>query len=76
VLEVGPGPGGLTRALLAGPAAAVTAIELDRRAVAALAELADAHPGRLRVLEADALTIDPVALLPAPRRCHLLWSTW
>jgi 16S rRNA (adenine1518-N6/adenine1519-N6)-dimethyltransferase len=68
VLEVGPGPGGLTRALLAGPAAAVTAIELDRRAVAALAELADAHPGRLRVLEADALTIDPVALLPAPRR--------
>jgi 16S rRNA (adenine1518-N6/adenine1519-N6)-dimethyltransferase len=59
---------GLRRVQVAGPAAAVTAIELDRRAVAALAELADAHPGRLRVLEADALTIDPVALLPAPRR--------
>ena len=68
VLEVGPGPGGLTRALLASSAAAVTAVELDRRAVAALAELAAAHPGRLRVIEADALTIDPSALLPAPRK--------
>ncbi|MDO9709954.1 16S rRNA (adenine(1518)-N(6)/adenine(1519)-N(6))-dimethyltransferase RsmA [Paracraurococcus lichenis] len=68
VLEVGPGPGGLTRALLASPAAAVTAVELDRRAVAALAELEAAFPGRLRVIEADALTIDPAALLPAPRK--------
>lgn len=68
VLEVGPGPGGLTRALLASPAAAVTAVELDRRAVAALAELEAAHPGRLRVIEADALTVDPVELLPAPRK--------
>ena len=67
VLEVGPGPGGLTRALLAGPAAAVTAVELDRRAVAALAELEAACPGRLRVVEADALTVDVAALLPAPR---------
>jgi 16S rRNA (adenine1518-N6/adenine1519-N6)-dimethyltransferase len=68
VLEVGPGPGGLTRALLASPAAAVTAVELDRRAVAALAELEAAHPGRLRVIEADAMGIDPAALLPAPRK--------
>ncbi|MBK1657439.1 16S rRNA (adenine(1518)-N(6)/adenine(1519)-N(6))-dimethyltransferase RsmA [Paracraurococcus ruber] len=68
VLEVGPGPGGLTRALLAAPAAMVTAVELDRRAVAALAELEAAHPGRLRVIEADALTVDPAALLPAPRK--------
>ena len=68
VLEVGPGPGGLTRALLDGPAAAVTAVELDRRAVAALAELEAAHPGRLRVIEADALTIDVGSLLPAPRK--------
>lgn len=68
VLEVGPGPGGLTRALLASPAAEVVAVELDRRAVAALAELAAAHPGRLRVVEGDALRVDPAALLPAPRR--------
>nr|WP_232478846.1 16S rRNA (adenine(1518)-N(6)/adenine(1519)-N(6))-dimethyltransferase RsmA [Roseomonas rosulenta] len=68
VLEVGPGPGGLTRALLATPAAQVVAVELDRRAVAALAELEAAHPGRLRVQEGDALRIDPAALLPAPRR--------
>jgi 16S rRNA (adenine1518-N6/adenine1519-N6)-dimethyltransferase len=68
VLEVGPGPGGLTRALLDTPAAQVVAVELDRRAVAALAELEAANPGRLRVIEADALRIDPAALLPAPRR--------
>ena len=68
VLEVGPGPGGLTRALLATQAAKVLAVELDRRAVAALAELAAAHPGRLEVMEADALKVDAAALLPAPRR--------
>jgi 16S rRNA (adenine1518-N6/adenine1519-N6)-dimethyltransferase len=68
VLEVGPGPGGLTRALLGSPAAGVTAVELDRRAVAALADLAAAHPGRLSVIEADALKIDPATLLPAPRK--------
>lgn len=68
VLEVGPGPGGLTRALLATKAAKVLAVELDRRAVAALAELTAAHPGRLEVMEADALRVDPAALLPAPRK--------
>jgi 16S rRNA (adenine1518-N6/adenine1519-N6)-dimethyltransferase len=68
VLEVGPGPGGLTRALLETPAEKVLAVELDRRAVAALAELQAHHPGRLEVVEADALTIDPAAALAAPRR--------
>jgi len=68
VLEVGPGPGGLTRALLDSPAAAVVAVELDRRAIAALEELAAAHPGRLRVVEGDALKIEAEGLLPAPRK--------
>jgi 16S rRNA (adenine1518-N6/adenine1519-N6)-dimethyltransferase len=68
VLEVGPGPGGLTRALLATPAEKVLAVELDRRAVAALAELAEAHPGRLEIREADALTIDVAEVLPTPRK--------
>jgi 16S rRNA (adenine1518-N6/adenine1519-N6)-dimethyltransferase len=68
VLEVGPGPGGLTRALLASEAAKVLAVELDRRAVGALAELAALHPARLEVVEADALTVDPAAALPAPRK--------
>lgn len=67
VVEIGPGPGGLTRALLATDAAAVTAIELDRRAVAALGELQAAFPGRLVVREADALAVDVAALVPAPR---------
>ncbi|WP_171970257.1 16S rRNA (adenine(1518)-N(6)/adenine(1519)-N(6))-dimethyltransferase RsmA [Falsiroseomonas frigidaquae] len=68
VLEVGPGPGGLTRALLATPAAHVLAVELDRRAIAAQAALAAHHPGRLTVREADALEVDVLAELPAPRR--------
>ncbi len=57
VLEVGPGPGGLTRALLA-QGARVTAIERDRRCIPALAELEAAYPGKLRVIEGDATTID------------------
>ncbi|HYF09869.1 MAG TPA: 16S rRNA (adenine(1518)-N(6)/adenine(1519)-N(6))-dimethyltransferase RsmA [Acetobacteraceae bacterium] len=68
VIEVGPGPGGLTRALLATAAAQVVAVELDRRAVAALRELEAAHPGRLRVVEGDALEAEPAALVPHPRR--------
>jgi 16S rRNA (adenine1518-N6/adenine1519-N6)-dimethyltransferase len=68
VLEVGPGPGGLTRALLATDAAEIVAVEIDHRAVAALAELAALHPGRLRVVAGDALGIDPAALMPAPRK--------
>jgi 16S rRNA (adenine1518-N6/adenine1519-N6)-dimethyltransferase len=61
VLEIGPGPGGLTRALL-GAGARVTAIERDRRCIPALAELGEAFPGRLRVIEEDALEIDAAAL--------------
>jgi len=59
VVEVGPGPGGLTRALLALGASRVIAIERDPRAVAALGEIAEHYPGRLEVIEADALEFDP-----------------
>jgi 16S rRNA (adenine1518-N6/adenine1519-N6)-dimethyltransferase len=58
VLEVGPGPGGLTRALLATPAARVIAIERDPRCLLALRELADQAAGRLQLIEADALDVD------------------
>jgi 16S rRNA (adenine1518-N6/adenine1519-N6)-dimethyltransferase len=68
VLEVGPGPGGLTRSLLASDAAQILAVELDPRAVAALAPLAETSGARLRVLQADARQIDPSSLLPAPRQ--------
>ena len=68
VLEVGPGPGGLTRALLETAAASVLAVELDARAVIALQELVAAYPARLGVMEADALGLDPAEALPAPRR--------
>lgn len=67
VVEVGPGPGGLTRALLESPAADVAAIEIDRRAIAALSELESAAAGRLRVVGADALGVDLAALVPPPR---------
>jgi 16S rRNA (adenine1518-N6/adenine1519-N6)-dimethyltransferase len=63
VYEVGPGPGGLTRALLAA-GHPVTAVERDDRAVAALAGLAEAYPGRLTLLPEDALAIDEAAALP------------
>jgi 16S rRNA (adenine1518-N6/adenine1519-N6)-dimethyltransferase len=59
VVEIGPGPGGLTRALLALGAPRVVAIERDQRAVAALAEIAAHYPGRLQVIEGDALDFDP-----------------
>jgi len=68
VIEVGPGPGGLTRALLAAGARQVIAIERDPRCVAALAELAAAYPGRLEIVAGDALALDPADLAPAPRR--------
>ena len=67
-IEIGPGPGGLTRALLLEGAARVVAIEVDPRALGALAELQAAAAGRLEVIEADALRIDPASLGPAPRR--------
>ncbi len=62
VLEIGPGPGGLTRALLAAGAKRVVAIEKDTRCLPALAEISDYHEGRLEVIEGDALKIDPVAI--------------
>ena len=58
VLEVGPGPGGLTRGLLASGARKVVAVEKDERCLPALAEIAEAYPGRLTVLHGDALDID------------------
>ena len=66
VLEVGPGPGGLTRGLLAEGARRVLAIEKDPRALPALAEIAAACPGRLEVINADALATDPRAHLTPP----------
>jgi 16S rRNA (adenine1518-N6/adenine1519-N6)-dimethyltransferase len=65
VLEIGPGPGGLTRALLRA-GARVTAIEMDRRCLPALAELDQAFPDQLRVIQADALALDHDALLGEP----------
>ena len=69
VYEVGPGPGGLTRALLAEGADHVLAIEKDNRCLAALAEIAAAYPERLDVVEQDALQVDePEALASAPNQ--------
>jgi 16S rRNA (adenine1518-N6/adenine1519-N6)-dimethyltransferase len=67
VVEVGPGPGGLTRALLESAAVDVLAVELDRRAIGALAELGEAYPGRLTVLEQDATMLDLASLVAEPR---------
>ena len=64
VFEVGPGPGGLTRAILALGAAKVIAVERDSRCLPALAEIADHYPGRLDVIEGDALKTDFAALAP------------
>ena len=68
VLEIGPGPGGLTRALLAAGARRVLAIERDERCLPALAQIAEAYPGRLQVIAGDALGIDPRPLLTPPVR--------
>lgn len=68
VLEIGPGPGGLTRGLLAMGARRVLAVEKDPRCLPALAEIAAAYPGRLDVLQGDALALDPLARLTPPIR--------
>ncbi len=65
VLEIGPGPGGLTRALLRA-GARVTAIEMDRRCLPALAELEAAFPGQLTIVEGDAMKIDHGELMGEP----------
>ena len=63
VFEVGPGPGGLTRALLRLGAARVIAVERDERAIEALREIAEHYPGRVEIIAADALSFDPRARL-------------
>ncbi|WP_372801063.1 16S rRNA (adenine(1518)-N(6)/adenine(1519)-N(6))-dimethyltransferase RsmA [Paracoccus seriniphilus] len=68
ILEIGPGPGGLTRGLLAEGARRVLAIEKDARALPALEEIAQAYPGRLQVINGDALAIDPLEHLTPPIR--------
>lgn len=67
IIEIGPGPGGLTRALLALGAARVIAIERDERALPALKEIAAHYPGRLEVVNADAMTFDPRPMLDGGR---------
>lgn len=68
VLEIGPGPGGLTRGLLSRGARKVITIERDNRCLPALQEISDAYPGRLTVLEGDALKLDPTPHLTSPVR--------
>ena len=68
VIEIGPGPGGLTRALLAAGARRIVAIERDRRCLAALGELSTACPGRLDLVAGDALELDPANLSEPPRK--------
>ena len=68
VLEIGPGPGGLTRGLLSEGARKVLAIEKDARCIPALNEIAERYPGRLQVIEGDALDVDPLAHLTPPIR--------
>jgi 16S rRNA (adenine1518-N6/adenine1519-N6)-dimethyltransferase len=66
--EVGPGPGGLTRALLSEGAEKIIAVERDQRCLPALAEIAAAYPGKLEIINADALTLDESAILPPGTR--------
>ena len=68
VLEIGPGPGGLTRGLLSEGARKVLAIEKDPRCIPALNEISDAYPGRLEVIEGDALEVNPLTHLTPPIR--------
>ena len=68
VLEIGPGPGGLTRGLLSEGARRVLAIEKDQRCLPALAEIANVYPGRLDIIEGDALEINPLSHLTPPIR--------
>lgn len=68
VLEIGPGPGGLTRGLLGEGARRVLAIEKDARCIPALAEISEAYDGRLTVIEGDALDINPLEHLTPPIR--------
>ncbi|MDG2405073.1 MAG: rRNA adenine N-6-methyltransferase family protein, partial [Paracoccaceae bacterium] len=66
ILEIGPGPGGLTRGLLAEGARFVLAIEKDRRCLPALMQIEQVYPERCKILEGDALVINPTQNLTAP----------
>ena len=68
VVEVGPGPGGLTRALLASQAASVTAVEIDARAIGALGDLVTLFGDRFTLIDGDALAFDLAEKVPAPRQ--------
>ncbi|HYP57778.1 MAG TPA: rRNA adenine dimethyltransferase family protein, partial [Beijerinckia sp.] len=71
IVEIGPGPGGLTRALLAEGAKKIIAVEQDERCLAALAEIASHYPGRLEVVAGDALTIDLAPRIGAERPARI-----
>jgi len=68
VAEIGPGPGGLTRALLMNKAKSVTAIEMDERFLPALADIGRASGGNLNIIKGDALKVDIAKEIPAPRK--------
>ncbi len=68
IVEVGPGPGGLTRALLMEGATKVIAVERDERTLPALAEISAAYPGRLEVISADALDVDWASVIKGPAK--------
>src|SRR5947209_19190923 len=68
IVEIGSGPGALTRALLAAGARRIVAIERDERCLAALGEIAAAYPGRIELVVGDALRLDPVELSETPRK--------
>lgn len=72
VIEVGPGPGGLTRALLANGAKKVIAIERDERCLEILAEISDHYPGRLTIIAGDALNTDFQALVEPGEKCRII----
>ncbi|WP_313618199.1 16S rRNA (adenine(1518)-N(6)/adenine(1519)-N(6))-dimethyltransferase RsmA [Agrobacterium sp.] len=72
VFEVGPGPGGLTRAILSLGAKKVIAVERDPRCLPVLAEISDHYPGRLEVIEGDALKTDFASLVPASEPVRII----
>lgn len=85
IIEIGPGPGGLTRSLLAEGAQHVFAVERDERCIAALEELSQNYPGQLHVSNGDATKIDITSIAPAPRLIvanlpynvsTVLWISW
>jgi 16S rRNA (adenine1518-N6/adenine1519-N6)-dimethyltransferase len=72
IIEIGPGPGGLTRALLANGAKKVIAVERDERCLPALAEIAAHYPDRLQVISGDAMTVSLTDYLPPDEPCRIV----